>query len=129
LNRKNRRNRKSTEKSTAEKSTGEKSTGEKEPKGHSCTCHKMSMFVMDISRAISENQVEWLTFYSNNGLETPEVAILYSLSAARGELIMFGGIQRDGSQGPTGAGARQNSHENDRVTNALYFLTPPSQIV
>ena len=112
---------KSTEKSP------EKLT-EKESKGHSCTCHKMSMFVMDISRAISENQVEWLTFYSNNGLETPEVAILYSLSAARGELIMFGGIQRDGNQGPTGA-RNTNSHENDRVTNALYFLTPPSQIV
>ena len=33
--------------------------------------------------AISEHQVEWITFYSNKGLETPEVAILYSLSAAR----------------------------------------------
>ena len=107
-----------------------KSEAEKQPhkeakeKGHQCSCHKMSMFVMDISEAISAHTVEWITFYSNNGLETPEVAILYSLSAARSELIMFGGIQRDQPQRNTGAG-----HENDRVTNALYFLTPPSEIV
>ena len=84
----------------------------------------MSMFVMDISQAISEHQVEWITFYSNKSLETPEVAILYSLSAARSELIMFGGIQRDVAER-----RNQPSHENDRVTNALYFLTPPSEIV
>ena len=111
-----------------EAAEADKTSSPKETKtgpGHKCSCHKMSMFVMDISEAISEHQVEWITFYSNKGLETPEVAILYSLSAARSELIMFGGIQRDVAT----AARNTASHENDRVTNALYFLTPPSEIV
>ena len=83
----------------------------------------MSMFVLDISKAISDNSVEWLQFFSNNSLETPEVAILYSLVEGRGELIMFGGLQKD-----VGA-TRSQSTENDSVTNALYFLTPPREIV
>lgn len=85
------------------------------------------MFVLDISKAISEHYVEWLSFWSNNSLDTPEMAILYSLVEGRGELIMFGGIQKDVSN-------MNNVHrgqvtENDSVTNSLYFLTPPCPIV
>jgi F-box protein 42 len=85
----------------------------------------MSMFVLDISKAVSDNVVEWLQFFSNNSLETPEVAILYSLVAGRGELIMFGGLQKDVAMMRNQAAA----NENDSVTNALYFLTPPCEIV
>lgn len=96
-------------------------------KVHQCGCHRLSMFVLDISKAISDHYVEWLSFWSNNSLETPEMAILYSLVEGRGELIMFGGIQKDVSN-------MNNVHrgqvtENDSVTNALYFLTPPCPIV
>ena len=95
------------------------------PQKRCCPCHKMSMFVLDISKAISDNVVEWLQFFSNNSLETPEVAILYSLVAGRGELIMFGGLQKDVAMMRNQAAA----NENDSVTNALYFLTPPCEIV
>ena len=95
------------------------------PQKRCCPCHKMSMFVLDISKAISDNSVEWLQFFSNNSLETPEVAILYSLVAGRGELIMFGGLQKDVAMMRNQAAA----NENDSVTNALYFLTPPQEIV
>jgi len=98
---------------------------EKPPQKRCCPCHKMSMFVLDISKAISDNSVEWLQFFSNNSLETPEVAILYSLVAGRGELIMFGGLQKDVAMMRNQAAA----NENDSVTNALYFLTPPCEIV
>ena len=85
----------------------------------------MSMFVLDISKAISDNSVEWLQFFSNNYLETPEVAILYSLVTGRGELIMFGRLQKDVAMMRNQAAA----NENDLVTNALYFSTPPCEIV
>ena len=94
------------------------------PARHTCPCHRMSMFVLDIHKAISHHEVEWLEFYSNNSMETPEVAILYSLVHGRGELIIFGGIQKD-----VAAMTRSQSPENDSVTNALYFLTPPCQVV
>lgn len=90
-----------------------------------CPCHKMSMFVLDISKAISDNEVEWLQFYSNNTMETPQVAILYSLVQGRGELIMFGGLQKDVASMRN----QTTANENDSVTNALYFLTPPSRDV
>ena len=85
----------------------------------------MSMFVLDISQAISDNVVEWLEFFSDNSRETPEVAILYSLVEGRGELIMFGGLQKDVAMMRNQAAPT----ENDSVTNALYFLTPPCEIV
>ena len=74
---------------------------------------------------LKTNVVEWLQFFSNNSLETPEVAILYSLVTGRGELIMFGRLQKDVAMMRNQAAA----NENDLVTNALYFSTPPCEIV
>ncbi len=85
----------------------------------------MSMFVLDISQAVSNHEVKWLQFYSNNTMETPEVAILYSLVVGRGELIMFGGLQKDVASMRNQA----TNKENDSVTNALYFLSLPNQVV
>ena len=53
------------------------------------------------------------------------MAILCSLVAGCVELIMFGGLQKDVAMMRNQAAA----NENDSVTNALYFLTPPQEIV
>ena len=92
-----------------------------------CACHRLAMYVLDISRAISdEPEVEWLPFRSNASLAAPEETILYTLVSGRSELIMFGGIQKDVS---TIASGRNASSETDTVFNDVYFLTPPIQVV
>lgn len=101
------------------------------PPTHKCSCHRLAVYVLDISRAISCHEVEWMAFKSNTPPEAPEETILYSLVEGRGELIMFGGIQKDvasiaNSGRAAGGGA---SSENDTVSNALHFLTPPCEVV
>ena len=59
-----------------------------------CSCHRLAMYVLDISRAMSDDhEVEWMPFRSNASLAAPEETILYTLVSGRSELIMFGGIQ------------------------------------
>ena len=97
-----------------------------------CPCRRLAMFVLDISRAVSHKEVEWLEFQSNASLQAPEETILYSLVAGRAELIMFGGIQKDVAQmsgGGAGGSAGGPGPESDTVSNEVYFLTPPSRIV
>jgi len=92
-----------------------------------CACHRLAMYVLDISRAIADEPVvEWLPFKSNASLAAPEETILYTLVSGRSELIMFGGIQKDVSTITSG---RNPSSENDTVFNDVYFLTPPIQVV
>lgn len=92
-----------------------------------CSCHRLAMYVLDISRAMSdEHLVEWLPFRSNASLSAPEETILYTLVAGRSELIMFGGIQKDVS---TIASGRNAATDNETVFNDVYFLTPPIHIV
>ena len=86
------------------------------------------MFVLDISKAISDHEVEWLKFWSSEALSSPEVAILYSLVEGRGELIMFGGIRRDTNH-PYANRENSDNPESDSVSNALYFLNAPNQVV
>ena len=49
-----------------------------------CSCNRLAMYVLDISRALSEeHEVEWLPFRSNASLAAPEETILYTLVAGR----------------------------------------------
>ena len=77
---------------------------------------------MSCSKAISDHEVEWLQFWAKESINSPEVAILYSLVEGRGELIMFGGIRRQ-DKPPS------DNPDNDSVSNALYFLNPPCKVV
>lgn len=107
--------------------------------GKCCSCHRLSTFVLDISEAISGHVVTWLPVKSNAGLAVaPEETILYSLVRGRGELIMFGGIQKDvSSMSASGGGGRQqqpqqqpnSATDSDTASNSLYFLTTPSSVV
>ncbi|KAG8197516.1 hypothetical protein JTE90_007254 [Oedothorax gibbosus] len=77
----------------------------------------MSMYVLDISTAL-DGYVTWKTL-KNQSPTAPEEIILYSLVLGKGELIMFGGIQKD-----------LNSQLQDDetsvpeiVSNCLHFMT------
>ncbi len=57
-----------------------------------CSCNRLAMYVLDISRALSEeHEVEWLPFRSNASLAAPEETILYTLVAGRSgrDLVSF----------------------------------------
>ncbi len=108
-----------------------------------CPCNRLSMFVIDISEAVSGHVVTWLPVKSNASLSAPEETILYSLAKGRGEIIMFGGIQKDvntmsvgrqqqqpaGGVGGVAVGAPVAATNNDTASNSLYFLCPPSSVV
>ncbi|XP_049815800.1 F-box only protein 42 [Schistocerca nitens] len=84
----------------------------------------MSMYVLDISNVLSHCVVRWLPVKENRG---PEEMILYTLVAGKGELIMFGGIQKDATS--IAASAQQSSYGSNTVSNSLYFITSPKGII
>ena len=84
------------------------------------------MFVLDLSRAVSHRVVSWLDLRSNASLSAPEETILYTLVRGRAELVLFGGIQKDvgsmTSRSPVTSSA-------DTVSNSVFFLQPPREII
>lgn len=87
---------------------------------------KMAMFVMDISSVLTEHFVSWLPLKSvPEG--SPEDTILYTLVVGNGELIMFGGIQKDA----TSVTQQTQSSLNiaNTVSNSLHFITAPFDII
>lgn len=89
----------------------------------------MTMFVLNISNVLTENcYVEWLPMKSDNiPAGGPEEMILYSLIAGKGELIMFGGIQKDATS--ITAQAQICSNVANTVCNSLYFISAPKGII
>lgn len=86
---------------------------------------KMGMFVMDISSVFLDHSVTWLPIktIAANG---PEHTILYSLVAGQGEIIMFGGIQKDVNL----FGVDESSmNVINTVTNTVHFMTAPQTII
>ena len=55
----------------------------------------MFLHALDISRAISDEEVRWHAVGADFSGVPPEEKIFYSLIHARGELVMFGGIKTD----------------------------------
>jgi len=94
----------------------------------SCACQRLTIHVLDISKAISDNVVTWKDVRTNSSLNAPEETILYSLVKGKSELVMFGGIQKDVSSISRG-GANGASSDGDTVSNAVYFLNPPNNVV
>lgn len=83
---------------------------------------RMAMFVMDISNVLTENTVSWLPLKAvPDG--SPEDTILYSLVAGNGELIMFGGIQKDATS--ITQQAQSSVNISNTVSNSLHFITAP----
>lgn len=77
----------------------------------------MCLYVLDISQAVSNGHVSWRMIKKQSSA-APEEIILYSLVLGKGELIMFGGIQKD-------LNSRQQVGESvpEVVSNSLHFMT------
>merc|ERR1719391_1955134 len=65
----------------------------------SCPHHRLTSHLLDISQAVDGHWVEWLTLPHTSLPNAPQESILYTLVLGRTELIMFGGLQKDVSQG------------------------------
>ncbi|KAK7788265.1 hypothetical protein R5R35_013970 [Gryllus longicercus] len=89
----------------------------------------MTMFVLNISNVLTEDcSVEWLPMKNENiAPNGPEEMILYSLIAGKGELIMFGGIQKDATL--ITAQSQICSNVASTVCNSLYFISAPKGII
>jgi F-box protein 42 len=89
----------------------------------------MTMFVLDISHVLSDDcYTEWLPQKTSKALNgEPEEKILYTLIAGKGELIMFGGIQKDATS--ITSQAQLSSSVKNTVSNSLHFVTAPRSVV
>lgn len=81
------------------------------------TKNPMCLYVLDINTAVSDGYVTWRMIRKQSP-SAPEEIILYSLVLGKGELIMFGGIQKD-------LNSRQQEGETvpEVVSNSLHFMT------
>ena len=77
------------------------------------------LHVLDISNVVQSQTATWQQVRENVSLEAPEETIFYSLVEGRGELVMFGGIQRDIQNMQRGMDVK--SHV---VSNNLFILSP-----
>lgn len=87
----------------------------------------MSLCLLDIKDALTKNKVRWLP--PNDSIEndrgSPEEAVLYSIVHGRGELIVFGGVQKFiATQSTTNSPGGPNI-----VSNAVYFIQAPKCII
>lgn len=89
----------------------------------------MTMFVLDISHILTDEcYVEWLPPKPHNASNgEPEEKILYTLTAGKGELIMFGGVQKDATA--ITSQAQLSSNVTNTVSNSLHFITAPRGII
>lgn len=77
----------------------------------------MVIYVLDISGAIDRGEVEWLPLHDQSSSDGPEDTAFYSLVKGRGEIIMFGGIQKDHNSRNQVPFCGRNT-----VTNHVYIL-------
>lgn len=93
------------------------------------TKNVMTMSVLDISHVLTDEcYVEWLRPKFHNATSGgPEEKILYTLIAGKGELIMFGGIQKDATS--VKSQAQPLSNAANAVSNSLHFITAPRGII
>ena len=81
--------------------------------------HLMLIHVLNISDVVRTKTVSWQPLYYDDTIDMPEETIFYTLVEGRGELILFGGINKDIQSIQRGFGIKSHL-----VTNRLYFLKP-----
>ncbi|XP_013102994.2 uncharacterized protein LOC106084079 [Stomoxys calcitrans] len=93
----------------------------KEPSPKRVKRNVLSLFVCDLSNALSETEpyLEWLE-YKNYGVipGAPERLILSTMVPGHGELILFGGVHKE-----------TLSEITHQVSNTVHFLSAPRDIV
>lgn len=79
----------------------------------------MHLHVLDIADIIKARTATWRPINENVSVSAPEETIFYSLVEGRGELIVFGGIQRDIQSMQRGMDVKPQV-----VSNSLYIVSP-----
>ena len=86
----------------------------------------MDLCVLDVSRAITDRLVQWLPPSGTPCHDSPEEAALYTMVLGRGELIVFGGVEKfistETTNTPTTGGP-------NIVSNAVYFIKAPTSVI
>lgn len=84
----------------------------------------MLLHVLDVSMVLQTKSVSWQKLNFNNITGAPEETIFYSLVEGRGELLMFGGIERDIHSLKMDYGFKAHT-----VNNSLHVLSPLQQLL
>ena len=79
----------------------------------------MYIHVLDISDVVRTKTVTWQPIGPSESADMPEETIFYTLVEGRGELVLFGGINKDIQSIQKEFGIKSHL-----VTNRLYFLKP-----
>jgi len=88
----------------------------------------MSLCVLDVSQAITHSKVRWLPASSTTCTRnSPEESVLYTMVRGRGELVVFGGVQKFISTEAT-TNTPMSGGPNI-VSNAVYFIKAPQLVV
>lgn len=114
--------------SSSSNSSGKKDTKPQSPSSSvRLLSPKMAMFVLDISCVLTDECfASWLPVKSV-AEDSPDDMILYTLVQGNGELIMFGGIQKDAMS--INQQAQSSVNITNIVSNSLHFITPPHSII
>ncbi|KAK3099498.1 hypothetical protein FSP39_005360 [Pinctada imbricata] len=79
----------------------------------------MLLHVLDISEVTTSGVARWRPVVENTSLNAAEETVFYSLVQGRGELILFGGVQKDIQSMQRGMDPKPHV-----VRNNLYILSP-----
>lgn len=87
----------------------------------------MRLYVLDVRQAAREARAAWLPLQPHGGggaTSMVEEVILYSLVLGRGELVLFGGIQKDLAN-------RQEDTDamSEVVSSSLHFITCKKDVI
>lgn len=90
----------------------------------------LGMYLLDISNVTNEEpEVTWVKPRVGIQANGPEETLLYTLVQGRGELIMFGGIQKGDQNFDNMMYNLNPSLGTTKVSNNLHFISPPKDIV
>lgn len=87
----------------------------------------LALYLLDISRAI-DGIVRWMEPHEVKTNPSPEETLLYTLIHGNGELVMFGGIQKDQVNLQLGH-LHPGTGASTVVSNSLHFLIAPNDII
>lgn len=87
----------------------------------------MGLCLLNIKDALTTKVVRWIPLDDSNanGRGSPEEAVLYSIVHGKGELIVFGGVQKFiATQSTSNSPGGPNI-----VSNAVYFIQAPKSVI
>lgn len=87
----------------------------------------LSLYLLDVSDALN-GVVRWIEPHEIRTSPAPEETLLYTLIHGKGELVMFGGIQKDQINLQLGH-LHPGTGATTKVSNSLHFLIAPNDVI